>query len=130
MKPKDSERYIIKDMIKEGIRLPEDERLTEKIMQQVKQEPLQQTERSYVFLNPSGVLMIFFLVVLAVVPFTRGLIGVIQTNIQADILVRLDEIVGQLNAYLFYSPLFLLSFLVFFLLYKLDRFLEKRSALE
>jgi len=130
MKSKESERYIIKDMIKEGIRLPDGDRLTEKIMQQVRQEPLQQTERSSVLLNPSGVLMILCLVVLAVVPFMRWLIGVFQANIQADILVRLEEFVGQLNAYLFSSPLFLLSFFVFFLLYKLDRYLEKRSALE
>jgi len=74
--------------------------------------------------------MILCLVVLAVVPFMRWLIGVFQANIQADILVRLEEFVGQLNAYLFSSPLFLLSFFVFFLLYKLDRYLEKRSALE
>lgn len=127
MKPKDSERDIIKNMIKEGICLPEDDRLTENIMQRVNQETLQEPRRSSFLFNPPAVLMLVFFFILAMVPLMQWLFGVLQNHLQTPLLLRLESILDQANAYVIYSPLFLLIFLVFFLLYKLDRFLDQRS---
>jgi hypothetical protein len=128
MKPKDPERYIIKNMIKEGIRLPEDERLTENIMQRVNQETLQSPQRSSFLFNPPAALMLVFLFILAMAPLMQWLFGFLQNHLQSSLLLKLQTILDQANVYVLYSPLFVGIFFAFFLLYKLDRFLDKRSV--
>ncbi len=130
MKPNDSEREIIKGMIKEGIILPDNTSITDEVMKRLRQEALQAENRRAGFFNPPAVLMTAFLVVLAMVPFIHWFFGVLSEQMATSHFSAFQEFMSQINGYLIYSPLFLLIFLVLFMLYKLDRFLEKRSAMQ
>ncbi len=129
MKPDESDRPIIRDIMEKGVRCPDSENFTENIMARLGYETPGQPEKVPGFFNPPAILMMVFLVVLSIVPFMNWLLGVVNGETIA-LMAVLQEIIGQINGYLLYSPLFLLIFLVSFILYQLDRFLEKRSALE
>lgn len=130
MRPDESDRPIIRDIMNKGVRCPDSENFTENIMARLRYETSGQPEKAPGFFNPPAILMMVFLIVLSIVPFMNWLLGMVNGETEIAFMAVLQEIIGQINGYLLYSPLFLLIFIVSFILYKLDRFLEKRSALE
>jgi len=127
MKPQDSDRDILKGIMQKGIQLPEDDRMTENIMQRLKHEPRKQSPGSPLIFNPPGILMMVFFIALAAVPFLNWLFGILQEGVQASLLVTLGEMLEKVSGFLLFSPLFVLVFAVFVVLHQLDRFLERRS---
>ena len=130
MNSSDSEREIIKGIIKKGIFLPDNNSITDSVMKRLRQDSLQRENNSTGFFNPPAVLMAAFLVILAMVPFIHWFFGVLSEQMGTHHFYAFKEFMSQIHEYLIYSPLFLLIFLVLFMLYRLDRFLEKRSAMQ
>ena len=128
MKSFEKDKHILKGIMEAGVKSPENERFTQDVLDRIRPvEPeFKETESSRVTFPWVLLIVLSFLVILST--FMVAFLGNVSKISEVLRVSFIEELTDSITGLVFYSPLFVMIFMVIFLLYRFDRFLSHKMS--
>ena len=128
MKSFEKDKHILKGIMEAGVKSPENERFNQDVLDRLyPSEPVFAKAASPKNTFPGILLIVIsFLVILST--FMFSLWRFLSKTEDAGMVGFIGKITDSITGLVFYSPLFVMIFIVIFLLYRFDRFLSHKMS--